>query len=129
MRFCADTWFLLKICEKDKKALEIIRNLRHKEDILIIPYITLAELYKKLSQVGVSMIKIDEFIDSLEASEKIEFIAIDREIARRAAKISLSFPAPLIDSVILAIAMLTNCNVIITKDAHFKKAKLKLINW
>lgn len=132
MKYCADTWFLLKAYSKEQNASNIIENVKYGKDSLIIPIITIAEFYKRLSRF-IPITKIDEFISALEISRKIEFIPEDKNIAREAARISLSHAVPLIDSIIASTARLTECHAILTADEHLvklaKKIHLKIISW
>jgi len=120
MKFCADTWYILKLFGRDEKALEIIKNVKFGKDELIIPIIVVSESFKKLFQQGISEYMIDSFFNALEASEKISIIPFDKEISKEAAKLSVSKNIPLTDSLIVATGKLSECDFILSNDSHFK---------
>ena len=133
MKYCADTWFLLKIYAKDEKAKILFINIKQGAGSLVIPSIVLTETYKNLLQQGINLRQIDEFIDPLEVSFRIELISEDRNIAKEAAKISLSYNIPLVDSIIAATAKLTNCSLILSGDSDLRKLHkaryIKVLSW
>ena len=131
MKVCADTWFLLKLFAKDKKALSVISGLKTCKYEMVIPLIVICEAYKKLFQVGISRKVIDSFVSLLEASPKVRIIPMDRVIAIEASWLSVSFGLPLIDSIIAATAIITGYKNVITRDKHFeileKKKKINIV--
>lgn len=130
MKYCSDTWFILKLFSKDEKAKQIIKNVKYGKDELFVPMIVVSESYKKLMQKGVREKRINQFFDSLELSSKIEFIPSDKKIAKEAAKMSLSQRIPLIDSIIATTSNLLGCHFVLTAGQHIKNLKkIKVKVW
>lgn len=133
MRYCADTWFILGVFGRDERHTKIIEEAKHGKSHLIIPMIVLAESTKKLLQHGVPQTEIDTFWQGVENSEKVSLIPIDRSIAKEAAKVSLSFNLPLIDSLVAATGKLTECHALLSADSDYgllaKKRYVKVQGW
>ncbi len=133
MKYCADTWFMLEAFGKNPHALQLMQGTVTGKERVIIPIIVFVEATKKLLQRGISQNFIDEFFSTVEASEKVELFPLDKAIGQEAARISLSFHVPLIDSLVAATAKLTECDVLLGKDDDYQllaKAKyLKIRNW
>ncbi len=95
--------------------------------------IVYAEATKKLLQKGISHSIIEDFFEGVEASEKIEMVIIDKLIAQEAAKVSLTFHVPLIDSLVASTAKLTGCDALLSGDADYellvKRKYLKVQSW
>lgn len=128
MRYCADTWYILKLFERDEKSIKIFDEIRFEKSEMIIPILVVSESLKKLLQRGISEKILDSFFETMDRSERIEIIFFDKLIAKEGAKISLSYSIPLIDSLIIATSKLTDCNLVLTDDGHFKKLEMgKLI--
>lgn len=130
MRYCADTWFILQVFDKNNTALSLIAETRTEKTQIIIPLIVFVESYKKLLQRGVSQETITLFFAGVEASEKIGLVMLDKTIGEEAARISLSFDVPLIDALVAATAKLTRCDSLLAKDSDYallvKRKYLKL---
>lgn len=133
MKYCADTWFLLKLSEKEPKAIDHLREVRTGKDELIVPMIVVSETYRKLFERGTSEKVIETIFSELEAVNKVEFLTMDKQIAIESAKVSFSNSVPLIDSVIAATYKLTKCDFVLTDDDDLKKLHkkkyLKIKNW
>lgn len=133
MRYCADTWFILSLFNRDVKSIQIIKETKEGKVYLILPVIVLAESTKKMLQKGVPQQTIDLFWGGIEASEKAKLIPIDKAIAKEAAKISLTYSLPMIDSLVAATANLTGCDVLFSGDSDYqllaKKKYLKVQSW
>ncbi|MEK6867316.1 MAG: PIN domain-containing protein [Nanoarchaeota archaeon] len=133
MNYCADTWFLLMLFAKDPQAISLIKETKEGKATIIIPIIVFAETTKKLMQKGVSLLIIDEFFAAVEASEKIEFAFLDKAIAQEAARVSLSFQVPLIDSLVAATARLSGCQILLSADSDYaslvKRKYVKVQSW
>lgn len=133
MKYCSDTWFILKLFKQDLKAQDIIREVRVGKDELIIPIIVVAESYKKLYQQGVSDRDSETFLNSIEVIQKVSIVDIDKIVAKEAAKVSLSNDVPMIDSIVAATYKLLKCHFILTDDSDLKKLHkvgyLKIKNW
>ena len=52
MKYCVDNWFLIKLAQKDARALEIKRNAIEGKDRLFLPTIVITEIFRKLYQKG-----------------------------------------------------------------------------
>ena len=133
MKFCTDTGFILAVFDNDVTSLSYIQEAKTGKTKLIIPIIVLAEATKKLMQRGVAKEIIEEFWDTIESSNKISLINIDRIIANEAAKLSLSYSLALIDALVAATAKLTDCSTIFTSDSDYKllvkKGYIKVKSW
>lgn len=119
MKYCADTWFILQAFDKNSAAILLIEETRTEKTRIIIPIIVFVESHKKLLERGVPLEKIELFFAGVEASEKIELVTLDKAIGREAARISLSFHVPLIDSLVAATAKMTGCDVLLAKDSDY----------
>ena len=73
------------------------------------------------------------FWSGVESSQKVILIPLDRTIAKEAAKISLSFHVPLIDSLVAAASKITGCHCLLASDSDYglliKKKYLKVQSW
>jgi predicted nucleic acid-binding protein len=125
MKYCADTWFILKLFKQDLKAQNILREVRVGKDELIIPIIVIAESYKKLYQQSVSDRDVEAFIDNIEVIEKVSIIPIDKSTAKEAAKVSLSNNVPMLDSIVAATAKVLICHFVLSDDSDLKKLHQK----
>ncbi len=133
MYYCADTWYLLKVFEHDKKALELLENAKYGKDRILIPLVVFAETTKKLLQRGIPQEKVDAFFDPVEVSEHIQFSFPDRRIATEAAHIALSFSLSLMDAFVAATARLSKCNILLSEDSDYglleKRNMIKTKSW
>ncbi len=119
MRYCADTWFIIELFAKNPKAVQYIYEAKTGKTRIIVPIIVFAEATKKLLQKGVPQRLVDDFFSSVEASDKIELVLLDKAIAQEAAKISLSFNVPLIDALVAATTKLTGCDALLSGDDDY----------
>ncbi len=133
MKYCADTWFILKAFSDDPRAVGLIEDARRGKTRIVIPIIVLAETIKKLMQGGKSKLIIDQFFDGVIASEKISLVLVDREMAEEAARVSITYGLSLIDSFIAATANLTGCDILLSGDEDYdilvKRKYLKVQSW
>ena len=130
MKYCADTWFLLKLAEKDFKTLEIKRNIIEGKDRLLIPTVVILELFRKLMQKGKKEIEIESFLRNLTALEKVKTIFLDELIAKESAKISISYDVPTVDSIVVGTYKATDADILLSDDEDIKKlGKKKIINF
>ncbi len=132
MKYCVDTWFLIQLSKKNKKAERVIKETVDGKTRLIIPSITFVELTRKMLKRG-KMKKIFEFIDNLEKNEKIQISQTTKELVLEAGKISYTFNIHTVDSIIAATAKEMECKAILSKDSDYTKFcktnKIKLKNW
>ena len=133
MRYCADTWFLLALYDKDVKAIGLFQGLQHTKDWLIISYIAYAETVKKFFQRGVPEKNIVTFFTLLESTEKIQLIPVDKSIGKEAAKVSLTYHLSLMDACIAATSKIMGCDILLSGDEDFnlaaKKKYVKVQSW
>lgn len=133
MKYCADTWFILKFSSNDQKAADLIKNVRFGKDELIIPMSVVAESFKTLFARGISENKIETMFDELQIIEKVSFVGLDRLIAKEASKVSFSHGTPMLDSFVASTYKLLKCHFVLTDDSDLKKLHkagyLKIKNW
>ena len=133
MKYCSDTWFILELFEKDSKAISLLNEIRYGKSFLIIPITVFTESIKKLLQKGISQADVDEFFAAVESSNKIEFLFLDKIVAKTAAKISLTHNLSLMDSFVVASFKLSNCDFILASDSDYfplvKNKYIKIYSW
>ena len=133
MKYCADTWFVLKLFKKDPKALAILEDTTYGKARIVIPITVYAEATKKLMQLGITILTLKSFLDYIEISRKVETVDANKSIAEEAAKISFSYRVPLIDSFVAATCKLTQCDILLADDSDYellaKKKYLKVQLW
>ena len=129
MKYCIDTWFLVKISEEDKKAKEILRGSKNS---FVIPSVVILEI----TRIGIhrgKKKKVDSIISDFLVRKNIEIINCNIEIARKAGEISASYGVPTVDSIVAATAILTKCHKLLSEDEHFellhKKKVIKKQSW
>lgn len=128
MRYCVDTWFLLALFDKDQKAIGILENAKYGKDWILIPLVVFAETIKKLFQRGIPEQKITEFFEAAEASEKVQIMYPEKEIAKEAAKISLMYAVPMLDSFVAATAKISHCDILISGDSDYSLLAKKKVS-
>ncbi|HLC74266.1 MAG TPA: PIN domain-containing protein [Candidatus Nanoarchaeia archaeon] len=133
MKYCADTWFLLKLFNKDTRAKDIINELRYGKARLTIPCSVIAETVRKLMQQGASEYIIKTFLGYIEPSEKIEIIELDQLLAVEAAKISLAYGLAMMDAFVAVTCATNGCDVLLSGDSDYaplvKRKYLKIQAW
>ena len=133
MKYCTDTWFLLELSRKNEKAVQILREMLEGKSRIIIPTVSILELMRSNIKTGESLAKTDAMLNELRASQKVQMISLDEAIAREAAKVSVSYDVPAIDSVIAATYKLSGCDRLLAKDEHLenlqKKKYLQIESW
>ena len=133
MKYCADTWFLINLFERDNKARNLLKQVQTGKDWFFVSFVTYAETMKKLFQKGNSNDQINGFFHFISNTQKIRFIPPDTEIAKETAKISLSYGLPLIDSFVAATAKIMECEILLSGDSDFnilvKRKYLKVQSW
>lgn len=133
MKYCADTWFILKAFENDEMGKKIIEEARFGKAQIIVPISTFAESTKKLMQQGVSFQAIELFFQGIENTEEIIIVNLDKNIAQEAAKISLSNDLAMLDAFVAATAKIIGCEYVLTKDSDFKhlikRKYIKVKSW
>jgi len=133
MRYCADTWFLLELHRKNERAVNIFRETLEGKNRIIIPTVSALELMKISIRTGESLVKIDSMLNELKVTQKVQTIVLDEVIAKEAAKISVSYDVPTIDSIIAATCKLSECDKLLSNDSHLKtldkKKYIKIEYW
>jgi len=133
LKYCSDTWFLIKLYEKEEKAIEIIKEIRFGKGRLIIPAVVYTETGRKLMKRGVSLKDINAFFENLFNSNKIEFIVIDKSISDEVIKLCNSFNIAIMDSFIAASYKLFDCDFLLSGDSDYdllvKHKYLKRKSW
>lgn len=125
MKYCADTWFLIKLAEKDDKALDKKRSVIEGKDRIFIPTIVITEFFKKLMQKGKKEREMESFLRNLTASEKIKTVFLDETIAKESAKVSISYGIPTVDSIVAATYKISKSDKLLSDDEHLKKLEKK----
>ena len=133
MHYCSDSWFLIALFQKDPKAISLIENAKQRKDRIVIPITALAEISKRLLQLGMQKEDIMLFISQTEFSERVALAGLTKDIAWEAANIAHRFGIPLLDSFVAATAKICNVDAVLSADEHFlplKRAKyLNLVSW
>ncbi len=117
MKYCADTWFLLELYNKNERALKIFRETVEGKTRIVIPTVSIFELIRLAIRAGESMTKIDSMLDELKTTQKIQPMVLDETVAKEAAKVSASYNVPAIDSIISATCKISNSDVLLSKDS------------
>ncbi|MBI5332135.1 MAG: PIN domain-containing protein [Candidatus Aenigmarchaeota archaeon] len=132
MKYTSDSWFFIKLVEKDPKAIALWEDIKYGKARLIVPSVVITEIVKKYLMRGLNK-ELDMFISGLNSSENIFVADLTREIAEEAGKLSYSFNIPTIDSIVVATAVSTGYTNIISDDSDYKIAekqnKIKRIRW
>ena len=106
----------------DTEAGNVVSSVIENTDALIVPAITIYEVFKKL------LLETNEN-DALLAIAHMKqgkVIDLDGELALSAAKLSKDYKIPMADSIIYATNLLYNC-ILWTQDKHF--INLKSVNY
>ncbi|MCL2184772.1 MAG: type II toxin-antitoxin system VapC family toxin [Treponema sp.] len=96
------------------KAGDIVSNIVENIDELIVPTITLYEVFKKLLIER----NEDDALMAVGHMKQGKVIDITEELSLSAAKISIKYKLPMADSIIYATNMKYNC-ILWTQDQHF----------
>lgn len=127
MKYCVDTWFLIEFRNRKEKSIQIVRDTLKGKSRLIIPTVCILEFLRNSIQRGESPSTVDSLLKELKASEKVQFIVLDEIIAKEAAKISISFNIPTVDSIVAATCKLSKCGRLLSNDDDLKKIHNKYI--
>jgi len=132
MKYTADTWFLIKLITGDEKAIKIKDEVIEGKSRLVIPVIVIVELVREMVRKG-NPNTVNSLIRSLLVSSKITIANLDQTIAMEAGKMGITFNIPLVDSTILATAIIFEHTSILTNDEHYKLAekrdRIKRVFW
>ena len=118
MKYCMDTWFFIKLSEKDPTALKLIKET--KKNSFVVPTVTVLELTRIAIRKG-KLKDINDLISSLIRAKNIEVIDCDIKIAGKAGEISAIYNIPTVDSIIVTTAILNKCHKLLSDDSHFDK--------
>jgi predicted nucleic acid-binding protein len=131
MKFTADSWFFIQLNNRVEKAMKIWREVKEGKSKLVVPTVVLVEITKFLKSNQSR--DVNELISALNRSDKIIISELTPEIAILAGKFGNSYNIPVIDSIILATAVITEFNNLLSADNHFLRAeqegKIKRINF
>jgi predicted nucleic acid-binding protein len=132
MKYTADTWFLIKLITGDEEAIKIKDEVIEGKSRLVIPTIVIAELVREMVRKG-NPSMVNSLMRSLLVSSKITIANLDQMIAMEAGKMGITFNIPLVDSTILATAIIFEHTSILTNDEHYKLAekrdRIKRVFW
>ena len=125
MKYCIDTWFFVKLSEKDPTAVKLIKETM--KNNFIVPSVTILELTRRAIRKG-KLKDINDLISSLMGAKNIEIIDCNIEIAKKAGEISATYNIPTVDSIIATTSIIYKCHKLLSDDSHFDKLqKNKLI--
>jgi predicted nucleic acid-binding protein len=122
MRYTADTGFFIKLSQDDKKAQSIWKEIREGKGRLIIPAPVIAETAKNVMVRG-KQGYLAPFYNALESSTKITVVDTTFDLARHAGKLAYSYNISAVDGCVLATAIATGYDTVITTDTYFRRAK------
>lgn len=132
MKYTADTWFFIKLADKDEKALKIWGEIIEGKGRLVVPTIVLVELTRSFLRKNLAK-DLENLIFGFEKSKKIFLVDLTPEIAKLAGKFADSYDIPTVDSVILATADVTEFTDLLSGDKHFipafRDGKIRLIRF
>jgi predicted nucleic acid-binding protein len=94
MKYCADTWFLLELYKNSEEAVRIFRSVLEAKNKIVIPTVSIMELLKVSIMKGEKLSKIESLVKELKATQKVQVVVLDEELAKGAAKISVNFSIP-----------------------------------
>ncbi len=121
MKYTADTWFLLELYKRTEKALKIFRDTVEGKSRIMIPTVSILELVRVLIMRGDKLEKIESTLGELKATQKIQLIVLDEEIAKEAAKVSVTHNLSSVDAIIAATYKISGCNRLLSNDQDLKK--------
>jgi len=132
MKYTADSWFFIQLSRGAQKAVEIWKDIKLGKARLVVPTIVIVEVKKRLLGYGFSKYA-EEFIDELEASQKISIIDLTLNMAKEAGKLGYSYDCTTADAVILATAIETGYINLLTDDKHHftqaeKHGKIRIVS-
>lgn len=133
MQYCADTWFLLALYDRDTRARTLFENLESRKSWLVVSAIAYAETTKKLFQRGVTESTVRAFWTLLENTKKVQIVPVNNEVGAEAAKISLTYHLSLMDACVAATGKVMYCDILLSGDSDFdliaKKKYIKVMSW
>jgi len=106
-----DTGFVYALRDGNPEAIRVWRE----EENLVVPTIVLYELKKKALRGELA----SEFVDSFTGA--VNVMPLTEEAAMRAAGIAHGTGIPGLDSLILGTLIEAGCDLIYTRDPHFKR--------
>ncbi len=133
MKYCADTWFILEVLNKNQNGMRLFNESKTGNNRIIVPIVVYAESIKKSMQLGLPINQVSDFFETAKILGKIFIYSPNEETAKEAAKISLTNNLALIDSFVAATSKLMGCDILLAKDNDYKilekKKYLKVMNW
>lgn len=119
MRYCADTWFFLRIVAKDPRALEVARQVREGAHGLLVPSVVGLELTRVLAQRG-HLPQAQQVLDALPRTRNVHVVPVDLALARRAGELSAFYAVPSVDALVAATSIATGSDRLLSDDEHFE---------
>lgn len=133
MKYCVDTWFLLELHNKNEKAMRIFRETVEGKNRIVIPTVSILELIRVAIRTGESLTRIDSMLSELKVTQKVQLIVLDEIVAKEAARISVSYNIPTVDSVVAATCKISGSDILLSKDDDLielsKKKYMKIESW
>lgn len=108
----------------DGEAIKIKDEVIEGKSRIVIPAIVVAELVREMVRKG-NPSAVNSLMGSLLTSSKITIANLDQTIAMEAGKMGITFDIPLVDSTILATAIIFEHTNILTNDEHYRLAEKK----
>jgi len=132
MKYTADSWFFIQLSKGAENALDIWDYIKNDKGRLVVPTIVIVEVKKRLLSYGLNKYA-EELIEELEASQKISIVNLTLGLAKEAGKLGNAYNCTTSDAVILATAIETGYNNLLTEDIHFapaeKQGKIKIVRF
>lgn len=124
-------FFFINLSKGTQKAKDIWEEIKLGNGRLIAPTIVIVEVKKRLLSYGLSKYA-DDFVEELEASQKVSMVDLTLNIAKKAGTVGNSYKCTTPDAVILTTAVETGYDSLISDGKHFipaeKHGKIKLIS-
>ncbi len=130
MSFTADTSFFIRVSEGNEKARRLWDEILVGKGRIIIPTVVIVELKNNLTRKNMKE-EAEELISIFESNSRITMAPLTLELAKRAGEIGYSYNLTNFDSVVVATAIHSGYDQIITSDPSFLRAqkdgKIKVI--
>lgn len=122
MKYTADTGFLIELSNANPKALDVWKEITKDKGKLIIPAPVIVEAAKRLLQKGKNA-ELQQMLLAVTASEKFGVCDLTFELAKDAGRLACAYNISAVDGCVLATAIATGFNVVLTTDTAFRRAK------
>ena len=118
MRLTADTSFFIRLSESAPKAISIWEDIVEGKNRLVIPTVVIVELKNRFHRKGLHK-EADELVSTFEHSTKITILPLTLDLAKKAGKLAFTYSLTPFDSVVLASAIETGYETMLTSDPLF----------